>query len=58
MMKNFIRWFTELYKMVCSDSDTLINLTIPAVMIPQSAGKNLKDLMDHGARDKYIQGRP
>lgn len=58
MMKNFIRWFAELYNMVCSDSDTSINVTIPAVMIPQSARKNLKDLLDHGARGKYIQGRP
>lgn len=58
MMKKFIRWFAELYKIVCSDSDTSINATIPAVMIPQSARKNLKDLLDHGARGKYIQGRP
>lgn len=60
MMKKFIRWFAELYKIVCSDSDsdTSINVTIPAVMIPQSARKNLKDLLDHGARGKYIQGRP
>ncbi|XP_062182469.1 signal peptide peptidase-like 2 isoform X5 [Phragmites australis] len=39
----------ELYKMICSENDTSINLTIPVVMIPQSAGKKLKDLLDHEA---------
>ncbi|KQK07588.1 signal peptide peptidase-like 2 [Brachypodium distachyon] len=39
----------ELYKMVCSENDTSIDVTIPVVMIPQSAGKNLKDFLDQGA---------
>ncbi|XP_047075192.1 signal peptide peptidase-like 2 isoform X2 [Lolium rigidum] len=40
----------ELYAMVCNENDTSINVTIPVLMIPQSAGKNLKDLLDQGAR--------
>ena len=44
----------ELYKMVCGDNDTSLNVTSPVVMVPHSAGKNLKDLLDHGARGKYI----
>nr|CAB3491519.1 unnamed protein product [Digitaria exilis] len=42
----------ELYKMVCSENDTSINVTIPVVMIPQSAGKKLKNVLDHGASGK------
>ncbi|KAL6838693.1 hypothetical protein ACP4OV_031407 [Aristida adscensionis] len=45
----------ELYKMVCSENDTSINVTIPVVMIPQSAGKKLKDLLDHGASVLWIE---
>ncbi|KAF0895485.1 hypothetical protein E2562_013581 [Oryza meyeriana var. granulata] len=51
----------ELYKMVCSDNDTSINVTIPVVMIPQSAGKKMKGLLDHGARlevQLYSPNRP
>jgi len=46
--------FLELYKMVCSENDTSINVTIPVVMIPQSAGKKLKDFLDHGASGKLF----
>lgn len=35
--------------MVCGENDTSINVTIPVIMIPQSAGKKLKNLLDHGA---------
>uniref|UniRef100_A0A0D3HL97 PA domain-containing protein n=1 Tax=Oryza barthii TaxID=65489 RepID=A0A0D3HL97_9ORYZ len=51
----------ELYKMVCSDNDTSINVTIPVVMIPQSAGKKMKGLLDQGARlevQLYSPNRP
>ncbi|KAF7046857.1 hypothetical protein CFC21_055854 [Triticum aestivum] len=44
----------ELYKMVCGDNDTSLNVTIPVVMVPHSAGKNLKDLLDHGARGTIV----
>ena len=40
--------------MVCSENDTSINVTIPVVMIPQSAGKKLKDFLDHGASGKLF----
>ncbi|CAL4993481.1 unnamed protein product [Urochloa decumbens] len=51
----------ELYKMVCSENDTSINVTIPVVMIPQSAGKKLKGFLDHGASVEvqlYSPNRP
>lgn len=50
--------FLELYKMVCSENDTSINVTIPVVMIPQSAGKKLKDVLDHGASGKLFINYP
>uniref|UniRef100_A0ACD5ZIL6 Uncharacterized protein n=1 Tax=Avena sativa TaxID=4498 RepID=A0ACD5ZIL6_AVESA len=40
----------ELYEMVCNENDTSIDVKIPVLMIPQSAGKNLKDLLDQGAK--------
>ncbi|XP_062197227.1 signal peptide peptidase-like 2 isoform X1 [Phragmites australis] len=51
----------ELYKMVCSENDTSINVTIPVVMIPQSSGKKLKAFLDHGASVEvqlYSPNRP
>ncbi|CAM0145610.1 unnamed protein product [Urochloa decumbens] len=51
----------ELYKMVCSENDTSINVTMPVVMIPQSAGKKLKGFLDHGASVEvqlYSPNRP
>ncbi|XP_042435648.1 signal peptide peptidase-like 2 [Zingiber officinale] len=38
----------ELYKMVCTENDTSLNLTIPVVMIPKSAGVYLKDSLTSG----------
>ncbi|WOL00946.1 signal peptide peptidase-like 2 [Canna indica] len=38
----------DLYKMVCTENDTSLNLTIPIVMIPKSAGDYLKDSLTHG----------
>jgi signal peptide peptidase-like 2B len=46
--------FLELYKMVCGENDTSINVTIPVVMIPQSAGKKLKNFLHHGASGKLF----
>ncbi|OQU81829.1 signal peptide peptidase-like 2 isoform X1 [Sorghum bicolor] len=51
----------ELYKMVCGENDTSINVTIPVVMIPQSAGKMLKNFLHHGASVEvqlYSPNRP
>jgi hypothetical protein len=44
--------------MVCSENDTSINVTIPVVMIPQSAGKKLKDFLDNGASGKLFINYP
>ncbi|OVA08666.1 Protease-associated domain [Macleaya cordata] len=35
----------DLYKMVCSENDTSLNITIPVVMIPKSGGETIKELM-------------
>lgn len=40
--------------MVCSENDTSIDVTIPVVMIPQSAGKKLRGYLDHGANGGLI----
>ncbi|MQL68892.1 hypothetical protein Taro_001191, partial [Colocasia esculenta] len=51
----------DLYKMVCSDNDTSLNVTIPSVMIPNSAGKNFQDLLLSGKHVKlqlYAPKRP
>ncbi|KAJ1275452.1 hypothetical protein BS78_05G136300 [Paspalum vaginatum] len=51
----------ELYKMVCSENDTSINVTIPVVMIPQSAGNKLQELLNHGTSVEvqlYSPNRP
>jgi signal peptide peptidase-like 2B len=34
--------------MVCSENDTLINITIPVVMIPKSVGKELTESLATG----------
>lgn len=39
----------DLYKMVCSENDTSVAVTIPVVMIPKSAGDKLKNSLDIGA---------
>jgi hypothetical protein len=36
--------------MVCSENDTSINITIPVVMIPKSAGKELTESLATGAK--------
>lgn len=38
----------DLYKMVCSDNDTTLNITIPVVMIPKSGGEAFNKSMVHG----------
>ncbi|PKA49663.1 Signal peptide peptidase-like 2 [Apostasia shenzhenica] len=40
----------DLYKMVCSENDTSLNLTIPVVMIPKSAGDKLTKLLNDGRK--------
>lgn len=39
--------------MVCSN-DTSINVTIPVVMIPKSAGEKLTESLATGAKGKFL----
>uniref|UniRef100_A0A1D1ZBK0 Signal peptide peptidase-like 2B n=1 Tax=Anthurium amnicola TaxID=1678845 RepID=A0A1D1ZBK0_9ARAE len=51
----------DLYKMVCSENDTSLNVSIPTVMIPNSAGSNLKNLLMSGTHVElqlYSPNRP
>ncbi|KAJ3701602.1 hypothetical protein LUZ61_005307 [Rhynchospora tenuis] len=48
----------ELYKMVCSENDTLINVTIPVVMIPKSAGEKLTKSLSNGAKVEILLYSP
>lgn len=40
----------DLYKMVCTENDTSLNVTIPVVMIPKSAGETLKNSLSTGGK--------
>lgn len=42
--------FVDLYKMVCTENDTSLNITIPVVMIPKSAGESMKDSLSTGGK--------
>ncbi|GAV82895.1 PA domain-containing protein/Peptidase_A22B domain-containing protein [Cephalotus follicularis] len=51
----------ELYKMVCSENDTSLNISIPVVMIPKSAGDTLNQSMVGNQRVElllYTPNRP
>ncbi|CAL9134787.1 unnamed protein product [Musa textilis] len=48
----------DLYKMVCTENDTSLNLTIPVVMIPKSAGDYLKDTLINGQRVEVLLYSP
>lgn len=48
----------DLYKMVCSDNDTSISVTIPVVMIPKSAGDKLTDSLHNGGRVEVLLYSP
>ncbi|XWS35271.1 hypothetical protein CRYUN_Cryun21dG0111800 [Craigia yunnanensis] len=41
----------ELYKMICSENDTSLNISIPVVMIPKSAG----DAVNKSMADKHVE---
>ena len=45
---------TDLYKMVCPENETSVNITIPTVMIPNSAGKKLSDYLTSGKSGKFF----
>lgn len=36
--------------MVCTENDTSLNITIPVVMIPKSAGESMKDSLSTGGK--------
>eukprot|EP00252_Welwitschia_mirabilis_P001910 TRINITY_DN1187_c0_g1_i1.p1 TRINITY_DN1187_c0_g1~~TRINITY_DN1187_c0_g1_i1.p1 ORF type:complete len:537 (+),score=69.41 TRINITY_DN1187_c0_g1_i1:196-1806(+) len=40
----------DLYKMVCTENDTSLNIEIPVVMIPKSAGEILKNHLSTGRK--------
>lgn len=40
----------ELFKMVCEDRETDLNISIPAVMLPQDAGTILEDDLKNNSR--------
>ncbi|PKA61742.1 Signal peptide peptidase-like 2 [Apostasia shenzhenica] len=42
----------ELYKMVCNGNDSTINITIPIIMIPKSAGDEFKESLANGGNMK------
>ncbi|KAB1213403.1 Signal peptide peptidase-like 2 [Morella rubra] len=44
----------DLYKMVCSDNGTAVNISIPVVMIPKSGGEALNNSLAHGQKDAYF----
>ncbi|XP_042471030.1 signal peptide peptidase-like 4 [Zingiber officinale] len=51
----------ELYKMVCDRNETGLNISIPAVMLPQDAGASLETSLQHGssvAVQLYSPDRP
>ncbi|XP_073012986.1 signal peptide peptidase-like 2 [Typha latifolia] len=48
----------ELYKMVCTENDTSINVTIPVIMIPKSAGEKLTESLANGGRVEVLLYSP
>ncbi|KAK8938288.1 Signal peptide peptidase-like 2 [Platanthera guangdongensis] len=48
----------DLYKMVCSENDTSVSISIPVVMIPKFAGDMLKNLLDNGGRVEVLLYSP
>ncbi|RVW20877.1 Signal peptide peptidase-like 2 [Vitis vinifera] len=40
----------DIYKMVCSENDTIVNITIPVVMIPKSGGDTLSKSIADGKK--------
>ncbi|KAH7670517.1 Peptidase A22B signal peptide peptidase protein [Dioscorea alata] len=48
----------ELYKMVCTENDTSLDISIPIVMIPRSAGESIKASMASGGRVEVLLYSP
>lgn len=45
----------DLYKMVCTENDTSVDINIPVVMIPKSIGKKIQDSMVQGEKGKITR---
>ncbi|XP_011656474.1 signal peptide peptidase-like 5 isoform X2 [Cucumis sativus] len=48
----------DLYKMVCSEKDTALNISIPVVMLPKSSGDALSKLITDGKSVKLLLYAP
>ncbi|KAL5542920.1 hypothetical protein UlMin_010630 [Ulmus minor] len=48
----------DLYKMVCSENDTSLNISIPVVMIPKSGGEELNQSIASGKRVELLLYSP
>ncbi|KAG7013864.1 Signal peptide peptidase-like 2 [Cucurbita argyrosperma subsp. argyrosperma] len=48
----------DLYKMVCSEKDTALNISIPVVMLPKSSGDALTKLITDGKRVELLLYAP
>lgn len=48
----------DLYKMVCTKNDSSLNVTIPVVMIPKSAGEKFKDSFANGEKVEVLLYSP
>lgn len=44
---------SDLYKMVCPENSTALNISIPAVMIPKSGGEKLNNSLSSGKKGKF-----
>ena len=45
--------FTELYKMVCSESGVYTDIDIPSVLLPKTAGESLRAALASGSTGLY-----
>ncbi|KAG2726198.1 hypothetical protein I3843_01G098500 [Carya illinoinensis] len=48
----------DLYKMVCADNDTALNISIPVVMIPKSGGEALNKSLANGQKVELLLYAP
>eukprot|EP00262_Sarcandra_glabra_P006316 TRINITY_DN1848_c0_g1_i1.p1 TRINITY_DN1848_c0_g1~~TRINITY_DN1848_c0_g1_i1.p1 ORF type:complete len:543 (+),score=76.46 TRINITY_DN1848_c0_g1_i1:149-1777(+) len=48
----------DLYKMVCTENDTSLNIMIPVIMIPKSGGEAIKDFLDTGRSVELLMYSP
>lgn len=48
-------WYEDIFKMVCSENDTIVNITIPVVMIPKSGGDTLEKFIASGRTGESLR---